>query len=156
MAKGKYHEWLKADRLELIANWSAKGCNDKEIAHNIGISHDTYYSWLNRFPEFAEAVKRGRDFSVEAIENKLFEKAMGKCKVTETVTEFRGELRDGKPWNGTTVRREIVKEIPPDTGAIIFYLKNHAGYRDNPPEQVDTDVLKAARELLAGVPSAID
>ena len=78
----------------------------------------------------------------EVIENALFKRATG-MTLTETVTteEFEGTLEDGRPSSGSIkqTERTITREVPPDTGAIIFYLKNRMPdrYADRRETKVD-------------------
>ena len=136
MAKGKYQKWLEPANLERIANWAAHGCTDAEIAKNMGVSERTFYRWMDAHCQICQAIKRGRELSVEIIENTFFAKARGGIVVSESVEEFEGELRDGEPCNGTTKRRTVKRELPPDTTAMIFYLKNRAGYSDKKATEV--------------------
>ena len=118
MGKGKYTRWLEAAQLEKVVNWAASGCTNAEIARNIGIREQTLYDWIGRFPEFSESIKKGRELSVEAIENALFKNAVGDVwEVTEVVETFR---------DGTSRSKTTRKRARPDTTAQIFYLKNRA------------------------------
>ena len=58
----------------------------------------------------------------------------------------------------TARRRSVTKEVVPDVRALLFWLKNRRPdkWRDKPEIPGDTDALKKARELLEGIPSAID
>lgn len=141
MAKGKYQEWLQPENLLRITNWAANGCTNKEIATNVGVSEQTFYVWLERYPEFSESIKQGRSMSCQAIENALFKRATGYVvEDVDEVEEFKGELRDGKPANGTITKREVRKtrNVPPDTGAIVFYLKNRMGERYTDRRVIET------------------
>lgn len=149
MAAGKYGQWRGADALDKVTNWAAHGCTDAEIASNMGISRSTFYDWIAKYPDISDAVKKGRGMSVECIENKLFQAAVG---------EVWEETEVAEKWaDGSEHVKRTKKKLAPNVTAIIFYLKNRAGYRDNPPQDIsDTDVLKNARALLSEVPSAID
>lgn len=140
MARGKYEQWLKPEKLEQVTNWYANGLIDKEVAANMGVTAKTLYEWQNRFGEFSEAVKKGRELQRPVMENVMFSRAKGGLKVTETVEEFRGELKDGEPWNGTIVKRTVTKELPPEPGLLMFYHKNKSGYRSEPETTVNVDV----------------
>lgn len=142
MADPKYDRWLTREGLAQITNWAANGLTDEQLAANLGIHVSTIYEWRKKpeCHEITEAIKAGREMCLPNVENTFFRKAMGLEVVTETVEEFRGELRDGKPFNGTIVRRTVKKQLAPDTAALIFYLKNKAGYRSEPQDpQPDAD-----------------
>ena len=55
----KYEEWLTEEGLILIQGWARDGLVDEQIAHNMGISTTTLYEWKNKFPELAQAIKKG-------------------------------------------------------------------------------------------------
>lgn len=132
MAKGKYQKWLEPHALEQITNWAAKGCNDIELAHNMGISKATFYVWLDKFQDISDAIKEGRAMSATAIENMLFKVAMGEVYEETTITEQEGVVKDGKLFNGKQQVRKTKRKMPPNSGAIMFYLKNRCGYRSEP------------------------
>lgn len=124
MANGKWQLWEEDPaQLERITNWAANGLTDAEIAKSMGIRRETLSVWKQKHTNISNAIKSGRLMACEVIENALFKRATGMV-VEDTVEEYRGELRDGKPSNGTVVRRTTKRHVPPDTGALIFYLKN--------------------------------
>lgn len=110
---------------------AARGCTIAEIAQTIAVSPSTVYDWRNKHKEFAEALESGRMLGKEAVENSLFRLATGNVWEETEVTE-RDVGADGKEH--VHVRRSKTKKAP-NTAAAIFYLKNRAGYRDNPPER---------------------
>lgn len=116
MAKPKYEEWLKPENLLKITNWAANGCTLDEIAHNMGVHRATLQRWMADHNDIRDAVKDGRAMAIEAVENALFRRASGQCVVRETteVTTPDGEVQT----------RVVTKELPPDTGALVFFLKN--------------------------------
>ena len=61
------HSWknpkYNVDMCERIQEWYKDGQSDAEIANQLDICKDTYYEWIKRYPEFAEAVKRGKTAS---------------------------------------------------------------------------------------------
>lgn len=152
MAKGKYQQWLEPENLLRITNWAANGLTYAEIAKNMGIHPYTLQRWMEAHCEICEAIKSGRSMSCQAIENALFKRATGyDVEDVDEIQEFKGELRDGKPANGTVTKREVRKtrHIPPDTGAIIFYLKNRMGERYTDRRVVETPT--AAPTVVLGV-----
>ena len=137
----KYTEWLEPENLERVTNWAANGCTNAEVAANMGVNVSTLRRWMKSHGAICAAIKKGRCLARESIENALFAKATGKSTVTTTVEEFKGELLDGKPHSGAITRRTETRQLPPDTGAIIFYLKNRCPdrYSDRRTVQVETD-----------------
>lgn len=121
MPKGKYHDWITKDGLSRIRGWARDGLQDKQIAHNIGISHDTFYAWVKRFPDFSEALKSGRAPVDIAVENAMLKAALGYD--SEEVIEERAWDADREEMVvvGT---RTVTKRVPPNVTAQIFWLKN--------------------------------
>lgn len=149
MAKGKYQEWLTPDGLLRLEGWARDGLTDEQIAGNIGINPATLYKWIDKFGEIGEAIKKGKapvDFQVE---NAMLKRAMG-YDYEEVITEVYD--------NGKKHIRKVKKHMPGDVTAMIFWLKNRKPdkWRDKPEMKEDSETLKAAKQLLEGVPSVID
>lgn len=73
--------------------------------------------------------------------------------------EIREALKRGKEVVDYEVENALLnKALGGDTTAQIFWLKNRRPdkWRDKPEMPGDTDALKKARELLEGIPSAVD
>ena len=118
IAKGKFHTWLQEDNLIRIESWARMGLTNEQIAKNIGVNADTFYTWLKKYPEISESIKKGKapiDFEVE---NALFKRAIGyEYEEVETIIE---EI-DGKQRKRI---KKIKKVALPETSAMIFWLKN--------------------------------
>ncbi len=121
MAKLKYDESFP----ERAEEYAAKGLNNIEIAAQLDISGDTFYTYQRQFPVFAEAVEAGR----LAIEDKaagcLMDLAMGNCFVTTVRLDASG--RETK-----TVRR-----LAPDLKAVIRWLERNKQYADDGEETAE-------------------
>lgn len=119
MASAKWKKWVTAANLKKIEQWAAQGLSDKEIATKcMKISCSTYYDYKKQHKEIAEALEKGRAVSVEVVVNALFSRAKGGY-VTETVTE---KITDHK--GQVTIKEKVcTRYIPPDVGAIAYYLK---------------------------------
>ena len=121
----------------------------------------TLCEWKNRFPQFLEALKKGKAPVDTKVENKLLESALG---FTVTVKEpIKVKKKTTKNGIGTIeeehieyVDREIY--VKPDTTAQIFWLKNRRPdkWRDKPEYTGDAETLARAREILEDVESVID
>ena len=138
--KGKYEEWLTPDGLLLLEGWARDGLTDVQIAKNIGINERTLYEWMNKYPQIAQAIKMGKGPVDILVENALFKRACG-YQYTEIIEEYTSkdaaQIGLVKP---KSVRR-VTKEMPPDVGAAIFWLKNRRRdkWRDRPDLIQDAD-----------------
>lgn len=125
MAKGKYKEWIEPQGLLRLAAWKRDGLTDKQIYENIGISYTTFYQWKIDYPEFAEALKQGKEDADIQVENALFKRTVG--YTYQEVTQERVPVRDedGKIIGyELQVTKVIHKEVQPDVVAQIFWLQN--------------------------------
>jgi transposase len=98
-----------------------QGRTNAEIAAHLEISETTFYNYLKKFPEFAEAVKRGKapvDFDVET---SLLKLATG-YDATEIQEEAIIDAETGEEVK--TKRKTVTKHVPPSVSAAMFWLKN--------------------------------
>lgn len=124
------------------------GATDEELAAHFGISCATLYEWKKRYPEFSEAIKRGKRPADKEIAHALFQRARGAEWVEEQAIKCRTvTYKDGK-----RVREEervevveVTRRAPPDTTAGIFWLKNRQPqhWRD----RQDVDVTTGGKPL---------
>lgn len=129
MAKGRYKDWLRADKLMQLTAWARDGLTDEQIAHNIGITASTLYYWKNRYSEISEALKKGKEVVDIEVENALLKRALGYEFMEEKV-----EINDDRRKTTRTI-----KHVPGDTTAQIYWLKNRksAEWRDKQKELSD-------------------
>jgi len=121
----KVKGWLSEDRLNLLRHWKRNGLRDDEIAEKIGIRPRTLWDWKQAYPQISTALKNGFEDLVIDAEEALFSKFQ-----IQTLTEEKEEVWQGP--DGTIKKHKIVtkKQIPPDTTAIIFFLKSKANWKD--------------------------
>ena len=117
--KGLFEEWLTDDGLTQIQGWARDGLTDEQIVHNMGIGLRTYYEWQERFPQFAQAIKKGKAPVDIQVENALLKRAMG-YDYEEVITEIE-EIGEGRQKKQV---RKVKKHMAPDVTAQIFWLKN--------------------------------
>ena len=131
--KGKYDEWLTPDGLLLLEGWARDGLTNEDIAKNVGINVKTLWDWETRFDPIRNALKKGRGPVDFIVENALYKRATG-YQYTEIIEEYdsKNAAMSGKV-KPKSVRR-VTKEMPPDVGAAIFWLKNRrrSKWRDRP------------------------
>lgn len=149
MAKGKYADWLTPEGLLKIEGWARDGLIDEQIAKNIGIRAGTLYEWKNRFPEFSEALKRGKEVVDREVENALLKRALG-YEYTETTREAVQDPNSGEIKMQVT--KKVTKQVVPDTTAQIFWLKNRKPdkWRDKPGYE-DASELDRLDSILEGL-----
>lgn len=114
--KNKYNDYVKP-RLDEITDWISQGCIYKQVAANLGINVSSFYSYINEHGELFEAIKKGKTRQVDIVEDALLKAAKGFTYIEEVE-----ELRDGVM---KVVKRQK-KTVPPNLGAIAFFLKNRA------------------------------
>lgn len=131
MAKTKYEGQKTCRKAFKMAR--DEGLNDKEIAHNLGISESCYYEWLKKHKEFSESIKKGRELSIDKVENALFKEAIGYW-----VEETKTYIQKGRDGEKTTRVEKVKKFIRPNVTSQIFALKNkRALYWKDRPEDYD-------------------
>lgn len=149
VSKGKYQRWLEPDGLTLLEGWARDGLTDEQLAGKMGINPATLYDWKNKYPKISESLKKGKEVVDIQVENALLKRALG--------YDYQEQRIEKSDKDGTKIIQTI-RHVPADTTAQIFWLKNRRPdkWRDKPEIPGDTDALKKARELLEGIPSAID
>lgn len=142
--KGKYDQWLTEDGLTTVEGWARDGLTDAQIASNIGIHISTLCDWKNQFPEFSEAIKKGKAPVDIQVENALLKRALG-YEYEETTTEII-ENPDGTKRKHI---KKVTKLVLPDTLAQFFWLKNRRPdkWRDKPAVE-DNSTLEKLDKLL--------
>ncbi len=117
----------------------AKGATDVEVCKALKVSHETLDQFKKRHPEFLAAKVRAKGIADELVEYSLFKRATGfiapDCHVSQ--------------WDGAITITDLEKHYPPDTQAIVFWLKNR-----KPKEWRDRTELHVMEEI-AGVPADV-
>ena len=83
----------------------------------IGISKETLYQWKRAYPDFADALSRGKELADIEVENALYKRAIG-FEYEETVQEVYKDI-DGVDRQHI---RKYRKYMPPDTVAMKYWL----------------------------------
>lgn len=99
------------------------GLTDEQMAGALEIAVSTFYKWQIDFPEFSEAIKKGKIDADANVAASLYRKAIGFKETVKKPFKLK-ETTNGK---GSTERVEVVdveEYYPPDTGAGIWWLRN--------------------------------
>lgn len=119
MSKGKFND-VKDD----IISYIREGDSNILACKKVGISKETFYTWINDKPDFSDSLKKARkefrETIVQTLEQSLWKRAAG-YEVEEVKNEYR-TLKDGSKV--LVKSSKITKHFPPDTGALIFALTN--------------------------------
>lgn len=112
----------KPEYIEQARKLCELGATDVELANFFGVERTSIWRWSSRYPEFAAALKTGKAAADDRVEQSLYHRAVGYTYDAEKVFQFQGQI----------VRAPVVEHVPPDTTAMIFWLKNRkqAEWRD--------------------------
>lgn len=90
------------------------GMIDTEIATILGISEKTLYNYKNKYPEFLQAIKRGKVAADSDVIGSLYKRCLGFHHKAVHITNYKGRI----------TQTDFIKRYPPDTLACIIWLKN--------------------------------
>lgn len=154
MARAEYKKWLEPDNLTRLRSWARDGLTNEQIAKKIGVRRQTISEWSKKYPDIADALKKGKEVVDSEIEDSLISVMK---KHTLTTTQYKMVKKDDfnlkaerskfanvyKLDHPNATKNEIliataenvevyekipisktVTEVDPNTSAIIFWLKN--------------------------------
>lgn len=90
------------------------GATDAQLADFFQVAISTVSLWKVEHPAFSEAVKLPKEEADAKVEQSLYKRAMG----------YEHDEVDIRVIDGKVVETPIRKFYPPDTAAMIFWLKN--------------------------------
>jgi hypothetical protein len=138
-SKSKYTDEFPA----LAEGYARQGLSDVDIAKNLGISLETYYSYQKKHPKFFEAIREGKKPADLIVENALYKRCIG-C----TVEEEHTEVSQGENGRKIVKKKIIKKQLPPDVNAARYWLSNRQKERwSNNPE--------TAKEIDESLPNLV-
>ena len=124
--KSKYDTHVKP-YLDEIQGWAMSGLTDEQIADNLGIAASTIYEYKKKYPEFSEALKKGKDIADAQVFNALFKTATG-FTYYEDIATATGDVVQAQRY------------AKPNTTAQIFWLKNRQPDRWRDKTEVKADI----------------
>ena len=108
----------RPDFPERAFQYSRLGLNGKQLAKKLGICEDTLYQYIKKYPEFAEAIEKGKEKPDFEVVNACYRLA---CGYEHTMTQQKVMMVDGKP---TVVEYEQTIYVQPNQQSIQFWLTN--------------------------------
>jgi len=121
MAETKYEPGFTLSAL----NFAEAGMTDAQIAYRLNISRSTFYNYKRDYPEFVEAIERGRDILDATVNRNLLDLVTGEyCFITSS-SDSEGRTR-------TTTRKAV-----PNLKAIQYWMERRD--RQKAAEQKERD-----------------
>ena len=120
-----------------VEHYRKQGISDHQIAKNLGIAKQTFYEYLKKYQDFADAYKRGKKQIVAQLENAMYKRALGyeyEEVTTEVKTDDKGQIKEKHI-------KKVKKHYAPDPTANIFILTNlrNDKYKRNPDLKINSD-----------------
>ena len=123
----------------------AQGRGMGEVADALRISRDTLYAWKEKYPEFSDAIERGKEDADERIERSLFDRAAGYEQVEEKLL-----VVSGGQGMGSSVERHLVTErVAADVTAIKFWLTNRRRKYWSDKQKIEHEGTLTLEQMLA-------
>lgn len=127
------------------------GATDAKLADFFDVDESTINNWKLDFPEFFESIKKGKLRADAEIAEGLYNRAKGAVINTQQAIKLkRVEYDQGKRMleEERVEVVDLIQEVPPDTAAGIFWLKNRnpemwrdkREYNDNPEENEEIEI----------------
>lgn len=124
---------LVKDKLDKVSEWAVEGLSEKQIAHNLGVSYSTFREYKTKYPALLTTLAESKEVADLEVENALYKRARGFSYM---------ETKKVINTDGSVVITETVKEVPPDTTAATFWLRNRkaAEWKDKTELDMNTDI----------------
>ena len=120
------------------------GANDKELADFFEVNEATINRWKKSHPDFCEALKKGKDTADANVASKLYSRAIGARITIQQAHKLKqvSYHENGKKKSETEVVQVVDLDVeqPPDTTAIIFWLKNRQPDKWRDRKEVSADL----------------
>jgi hypothetical protein len=120
-----------------------KGLSDSQLCEVFEISVDTINEWKKN-PKFSEVLKGGKANADERVVNSLYHRACGYSHPEDKIFNEKG----------TPLIVPTIKHYPPDTAAIIFWLKNRQP--DKWRDKHDVDLGSETSTLIERLTKALE
>jgi cell fate (sporulation/competence/biofilm development) regulator YmcA (YheA/YmcA/DUF963 family) len=104
----------RVEYCEQVVKLCKLGAIDTELADFFEVTEQTINNWKNDYPEFFEAIKRGKMLADAEVAEKLFQRATGYNHPEVEIKVIDGEI----------VEVPLTKHYAPDTMAIMYWLNN--------------------------------
>ena len=105
------------------------GSTIEQLAEFLGVNVDSIYEWQNKYPEFSEAIRNGKQIANARVERALYERAIGYSHKSEKLFYDKE--------TGEVIRAETTEQYAPDTRACESWLFNRDPERWKNRQQIE-------------------
>lgn len=104
------------------------GATDDKLADFFEVDVSTIQRWKLEYEEFCDSIKKGKVIADATIAEGLFNRAKGATIKTQQAIKLKDSQFNSEGRKISEEERvevvDLVQEVPPDTAASIFWLKN--------------------------------
>lgn len=126
MAKTKYKGEITDKKVLLLAR--DKGLNKKQLAKALGITKETFYVWVKKYPTFSDSIQKGQELAIENVINAMYRSAIGYfIEEGKQYVEPKSKGKEDEDKNKKPIIKKVVqfkKWIPASNVAQFFILTN--------------------------------
>ena len=129
---------------KLAVLMAGKSMIDKDMAEYLGIAESTFHKWKTDHPEFAEALRKGKEDPDDAMEAALYKSGIG--YTFDEVTQDRKNVQDPKFPDDPTKTVEVVvrthlvrRHYPGAVAAQFIWLKNRRPNKWRDRHEIEID-----------------
>ena len=118
----------KPEFAERVTDYCLLGATNQELARIFKVRDTTIPEWIDRYPEFAEAIKKGREIADANVAKALYRRAIGWTQPAVKIAIKIEILPDGREIKSEHIV-PYTEHFPPDTAAAFIWLKNRQPHR---------------------------
>ncbi len=134
---GRPRKTIDEIALDKFVKLGEKGYTDKQLCKMMGIDNQTLANYKKEFPEFFDALKRGKAIADGQVELSLFQRAMGYSHPDVNVSNYQGNV----------IITPIIKHYPPDATSMIFWLKNRQPARWRDKQEIESTIIQKSMPI---------
>ena len=136
----------KPENVALVRELAERGATLHEVGEFFEVDRGTIRRWRQAHPEFDAALRVGKAFADERVKHSLYSRAVGYRYVEQQAIKVKVSQ-----YEETVEVVDVERELPPDTVACIFWLKNRLPkeWRDKVDHGVEADA--SLVQVLAAV-----
>lgn len=153
----------KEEYVEQVFRLALLGLKDDEISSYFEVDKVTFYRWQEQHPEFRNSVKEGKVEANGKVAAAFYKRAIGMTVIENTFEKIQLEEPKTTDTGVTDSAFKVttkVKEIMPDPGACLNWLKNREPERWRDKHEIDHTTngksIESSITLSNGTKLAID